>query len=64
MLNPVEQSLGPRATFIGGVWIQALMLLGQRELVGTVANIPSQRGGAGLYGQSAPAPRAGSTATR
>lgn len=41
-----------------GVWIQAPTLLGQRELVGTVANIPDQRGCAGLSGQSAPAPRA------
>jgi hypothetical protein len=40
MLNPVEQSLGERATFTGGVWIQALTLLGRREVVRTVANMP------------------------
>jgi len=39
-LNPVEQPLGGRATFIGGVWIQALRLLGRREVVRTVANMP------------------------
>lgn len=64
MLNPVEQSLGGASDVHRGVWIQAPILLGQRELVGTVANIPHQRGCAGLYGQSAPAPRAASTATR
>ena len=40
MLNPVEQSLGERATFIGGVAIQAPTLLGPREVVGSAANTP------------------------
>jgi hypothetical protein len=57
MLNSVEQSLGDRATFIGGVWIQALMLLGPREVVRTAANIPrpcSAGGRSELYGQNVP----------
>ena len=39
MLNPVEQSLGGASDVHRGVWIQALTLLGQRELVRTAANI-------------------------
>jgi hypothetical protein len=40
MLNLIEQSLGERATFSGGLWIQALTLPGPREVVRTAANMP------------------------
>jgi hypothetical protein len=40
MLNPLEQSLGERATFIWGGRIQALTLLGPREVVRAAANMP------------------------
>jgi hypothetical protein len=48
MLNPVEQSLGGRATFIRESGFRRQTLLGQGKLVGTAANAPGKSGAHGL----------------